>query len=368
MLALPPLSLYIHYPWCVKKCPYCDFNSHEQQIENDVAYIQAILTNLKNQLYLIQGRDIQTIFIGGGTPSLCSIEAMQVLFSGFREMLNLTDDIEITLEANPGVSDKEKFSALKKLGVNRLSIGVQSFNDRYLKNLGRIHSAQQAIETVRQAQRVGFDNINIDLMFGFESQSVDDCLHDVKQAIALNPVHISFYQFTIEPNTFFAKYPPKISQEKVWKMQEHGQLLLEQSGFTQYEVSAFSQLPAKHNLNYWQFGDYLGAGAGAHGKITTDSKIIRTMQSKSPKDFIKNNQSRITEVEQIGFEFMLNALRLKQGFSLNLFEKRTRQSIETMRNQLNKAHSLGLLELNDKRICPSKRGFDLLNDLQIIFM
>lgn len=343
-----------------------------------MVYIQAVLADLKNQLHWVQGREIQTIFIGGGTPNLCSIEAMEVLFVELREILEFTDNIEITLEANPGVSlsremsfgasDREKFSTLKKLGVNRLSIGMQSFNDRYLKNLGRTHSSQQAIEMVKKAQAVGFDNINIDLMFAFESQSVDECLHDVKKTIALNPTHISFYQLTIEPNTFFAKHPVKILQENVWEMQEKGQLLLEKAGFTQYEVSAFSQRPAKHNLNYWQFGDYLGIGAGAHGKVTTDGQIIRTMQSKLPKDFIENNQNRITIVNQLSFEFMLNALRLKAGFKPILFMQRTGQSIQTIQRQLNKAQALGLLKLNDKHIQPSEKGFNFLNDLQIIFL
>ncbi|SFV86378.1 Radical SAM family enzyme, similar to coproporphyrinogen III oxidase, oxygen-independent, clustered with nucleoside-triphosphatase RdgB [hydrothermal vent metagenome] len=369
-MTLPPLSLYIHYPWCVKKCPYCDFNSHEQKADNDIIYMQAVLADLKNQLKtdLIQGRTIQTIFFGGGTPSLCSIEAMEILFSGLKETLTFTKDIEITLEANPGASDREKFSALKGLGVNRLSIGVQSFNDEHLKKLGRIHSSQQAIETVKQAQAVGFDNINIDLMFGFEKQTVAECLSDIQQAITLEPAHISFYQLTIEPNTFFAKHPPILSQETNWEMQEQGHQILEKAGFTQYEISAFSNRPAKHNLNYWQFGDYLGIGAGAHGKITIDGKIIRTLQSKSPKDFIENNQNKITKVEQVGFEFMLNALRLKGGFNSDLFIQRTGQSIQTIQQKLDKAQALGLLELNDKYIQPSEKGFNFLNDLQVIFL
>lgn len=330
--------------------------------------MQAVLANLTSQLHWIQGRKIQSIFIGGGTPSLCSIEAMKFLFSGLREKLDFANDIETTLEVNPGAIDKGKFSDLKTIGVNRLSIGVQSFDNKHLKHLGRIHSSQQAITTIQQAQALGFDNINIDLMFGFETQSINECLNDVKQAIALSPAHISFYQLTIEPNTLFAKHPPKISQENAWEMQSQGQLLLEKAGFPQYEVSAFSQQPTKHNLNYWHFGDYLGIGAGAHGKITIDGGIIRTLQSKSPKDFMNNNQNKISKVDNIGFEFMLNALRLKQGFSLNLFEKRTGQSIETIRSQLNKAQALGLLELDNQQFYPSKRGFDLLNDLQEIFL
>ncbi|WXT99512.1 MAG: Heme chaperone HemW [Catillopecten margaritatus gill symbiont] len=368
-MTLPPLSLYIHYPWCVKKCPYCDFNSHEQKADNDIIYMQAVLADLKNQLKtdLVQGREIQTIFFGGGTPSLCSIEAMEILFSGLRKILTFAKDIEITLEANPGASDREKFNALKALGVNRLSIGVQSFNDTHLKKLGRIHSSQQAIETIKQAQAVGFDNINIDLMFGFEKQTVAECLSDVQQAIALKPAHISFYQLTIEPNTFFAKHPPTLSQETNWAMQEQGHQLLEKAGFTQYEISAFSSHPARHNLNYWQFGDYLGIGAGAHGKVTIEGKIIRTLQSKSPKDFIENNQNKIAEVTQVGFEFMLNALRLKAGFEPDLFTQRTGLALEDIKTPLEKGYNLGLLERKDN-IKTTTKGFDFLNDCQALFL
>ncbi|MBA5249511.1 MAG: radical SAM family heme chaperone HemW [Gammaproteobacteria bacterium] len=368
-MILLPLSLYIHYPWCVKKCPYCDFNSHEQKADNDVLYMQAVLADLKNQLQAgwVQGREIQTIFIGGGTPSLCSIEAMEILFSGLKKTLTFAKDIEISLEANPGASDTEKFSELRALGVNRLSIGVQSFNDRHLKNLGRIHSSQHAINTVKQAQSAGFNNINIDLMFGFERQTVDECLNDVRQAIDLNPAHLSFYQLTIEPNTFFAKHPPKLSQETNWAMQDKAHQSLEQAGFTQYEVSAFSTRPAKHNLNYWQFGDYLGIGAGAHGKITIGNKIIRTMQSKSPKDFIENNQQTITPVTQLGFEFMLNALRLKAGFAPELLTQRTGLTLKDIQKPLQKSVDLGLLEQKGN-IRATEKGFDFLNDLQQMFL
>ncbi|SMN16289.1 Radical SAM family enzyme, similar to coproporphyrinogen III oxidase, oxygen-independent, clustered with nucleoside-triphosphatase RdgB [uncultured Candidatus Thioglobus sp.] len=329
--------------------------------------MQAVLVDLKNQLHWVRGREIQTIFIGGGTPSLCSIEAMNALFTGLRTMLDFAKNIEITLEANPSASDGKKFSELYALGVNRLSIGVQSFDDRHLKNLGRIHSSHQAIKTVQQAQIAGFDNINIDLMFGFEEQRVDECLNDVKQAIALNPAHISFYQLTIEPNTLFAKCPPKLSQEENWEMQTQGHQLLEQAGFDQYEVSAFSQRPAKHNLNYWQFGDYLGIGAGAHGKITTDDKIMRTVQSKSPKDFIENNQSKTTTVEQVSFEFMLNALRLKAGFEPDLFMQRTGLTLKDIEVPLQKGFDLGLLSQKGN-IKTTQKGFDFLNDCQALFL
>ncbi|SMM99754.1 Radical SAM family enzyme, similar to coproporphyrinogen III oxidase, oxygen-independent, clustered with nucleoside-triphosphatase RdgB [uncultured Candidatus Thioglobus sp.] len=371
-MKLPALSLYIHYPWCVKKCPYCDFNSHEQKQENDTIYMQAVLDNLDEQLQWVQNRKIQTIFIGGGTPSLCSIEAMALLFSGLRKRLVFANDIEITLEANPGASDAQKFAALRALGVNRLSIGVQSFDDGHLQKLGRIHSAQQAIEAVKQAQSAGFDNINIDLMFGFERQTVEQCLADINQAITLKPQHISFYQLTVEPNTLFAKYPPKLSQETNWEMQEQGQQRLQQAGFSQYEVSAFSQRPAKHNLNYWQFGDYLGIGAGAHGKITLKDKIIRSAQSKSPKAFIENNQGKITQVTQLGFEFMLNALRLKSGFDPSLLTQTTGLTLQDIQVPLQKGFELGLLQQQGEKatgnIRATHKGFDFLNDCQALFL
>lgn len=334
-----------------------------------MAYVQAVLENLKIQVQTgwVQGREIQTIFLGGGTPSICSIEAMEILFLGLKKHLNFAQDIEITLEANPAASNTKKFSALRALGVNRLSIGVQSFNDAHLKKLGRIHSSQQAIKTIQQAQSAGFDNINIDLMFGFEKQTVAECLNDVQQAIKLNPAHISFYQLTIEPNTFFAKYPPILSQETNWEMQTQAHLLLEKEGFAQYEISAFSQRPAKHNLNYWHFGDYLGIGAGAHGKLTIGDKIIRTYQSKSPNNFIKNNQNKHTVVTQVSFEFMLNALRLKAGFSPDLFTQRTGLPLETIQNPLKEGYNLGLLEYTGN-IKTTAKGFDFLNDCQALFL
>jgi len=367
-MELPPLSLYIHYPWCVKKCPYCDFNSHEQKNENDIIYIKAVLNNLDEQLYSVQNREIQTIFIGGGTPSLCTPKAMEILFSELRKKLNFAKDIEITLEANPGASEIEKLKFFKDIGVNRLSIGVQSFNDKHLVNLGRIHSSEQAIKIIQKAKLAGFDNINIDLMFGLENQSIDECLNDIKQAIDLEPQHISFYQLTIEPNTLLAKFPPKLSDENSWDMQQKGHQLLDKAGYKQYEVSAFAKRVAKHNLNYWQFGDYLGIGAGAHGKITIDNKIIRTTQSKLPKDFIKNNQNKITTVENIAFEFMLNILRLKQGFDVELFEKRTGLRITEIDKQLNKAIILKLLKRQKNKIQPTTKGFDFLNDIQTLFL
>jgi oxygen-independent coproporphyrinogen-3 oxidase len=370
IIDLPPLSLYIHYPWCIKKCPYCDFNSHQQQGNNDLAYVKAVLNNLENSLHYIQDREIETIFIGGGTPSLCSVEAMAFLFTGLKQKLKFAQNIEITLEANPGASDIEKLSAFRKIGINRLSIGVQSFEDKFLKALGRVHSGVEAIEAIKKAQQIGFNNFNIDLMFGLENQSVEECLSDVKKAISLNPTHLSFYQLTIEPNTLFAKNPPKLSNENAWLMQQSGHELLENMGFKQYEISAFAKVDkqAKHNLNYWQFGDYLGIGAGAHGKITIDDKIIRTTQLKSPKDFINNNQEKTISVDNIAFEFMLNALRLKQGFNIELFKRRTGLNIIDIQKSLNKAFQLDLLEQKKGVIKTTTHGYNFLNDCQGLFL
>lgn len=370
MLALPPLSLYIHYPWCVKKCPYCDFNSHEGDDRN--GYIEALLKDLDEDLKYVQGRPIHSIFIGGGTPSLMSAEELSELFTGLKSKLTFEKNIEITLETNPGTFEVDKFKAFKDIGINRLSIGVQSFKDRHLKALGRIHSAQEASKACTEAAKI-FDNFNIDLMYGLEGQSIDDCLQDLNQAIDLNPQHVSFYQLTIEPNTLFAKFPPILPEDDdIWKMGEQGVVLLEQHGFKRYEVSAFGKIPSKHNLNYWQFGDYIGIGAGAHGKFTkTDRQglsVFRTRKPKSPKDYSSNQVGIIESIENLSFEFMLNALRLKQGFDSDLFENRTGESISVISQQLDKVKNLGLLDVNNDRIKPSKKGFDFLNDLQELFL
>ena len=369
MLELPPLALYIHYPWCVKKCPYCDFNSHE--VSNSQGYINALLDDLDDDLSYVQGRSIHSIFIGGGTPSLMSEEDLSKLFDGLRLRLNFDDDIEITLEANPGTFEVEKFSAFRDIGVNRLSIGVQSFNNEHLKSLGRIHSADNAIYACEQAKQVGFDNFNIDLMYGLQNQTIDGCLSDLERAIELNPTHISFYQLTIEPNTLFAKFPPILPKaDDIWSMGEQGIGLLSQQGFERYEVSAFGRVPSKHNLNYWEFGDYIGIGAGAHGKITNieTGKIFRTMKPKSPKDYLGDGKKTLEVVDNLSFEFMLNALRLKNGFKADLFMTRTGQPIDCISDKLNRAQLMGLLEIETNAIVPTKKGFDFLNDLQAFFL
>ena len=373
-LELPPLALYIHYPWCVKKCPYCDFNSHEGSIHN--GYIKALLKDLDDDLKFIQNRKIHSIFIGGGTPSLMSIEDAYELFDGLNERLSISKNIEITLEANPGTFEVEKFSEFRKAGINRLSVGVQSFKDNQLKFLGRIHSGSDALRAISEAKKVGFDNLNIDLMYGLKDQTIDMCLEDVMQAIELKPSHISFYQLTLEPNTLFAKYPPKLPiDEKIWDMGEQGAALLNQNGFRQYEVSAYSERPSEHNINYWKFGDYIGIGAGAHGKITDveSQQIFRTLKPKSPKDYLSKMQAGVDistkkEVDNVAFEFMLNSLRLKDGFSSSLFESRTGLLIESFGFELGRAENLGLLENKNNWIKPTSKGFNFLNELQEIFL
>jgi len=369
MLELPPLALYIHYPWCVKKCPYCDFNSHE--LSDNRGYIDALLDDLDNDLTYVQGRSIYSIFIGGGTPSLMSEEDLSKLFDGLRMRLNFDDDIEITLEANPGTFEVDKFSSFRDIGVNRLSIGVQSFNNDHLKSLGRIHNADNAIYACEQAKQVGFDNFNIDLMYGLQNQTIDGCLSDLKRAIELNPTHISFYQLTIEPNTLFAKFPPILPKsDDIWSMGEQGINLLNQQGFERYEVSAFGRVSSKHNLNYWEFGDYIGIGAGAHGKITSvkNQTIIRTLKSKAPKDYIKKRKKTIEVIENASFEFMLNALRLKNGFEVELFSKRSGMPINSIYDQLASAKTLGLLEYSGTLIRPTTKGYNFLNNLQELFL
>ena len=368
MLKLPPLALYIHYPWCVKKCPYCDFNSHEKGDKS--GYIQALLQDLDNDLKYLQNRQIYSIFIGGGTPSLMSIDELGELFSALKSRLVFEPNIEITLEANPGTFEIEKFKAFKEIGINRISIGVQSFNDAHLKFLGRIHNANEAHQACIQARKI-FDNFNIDLMYGLQNQSSKQCLADLNQAIDLKPSHISFYQLSIEPNTLFAKFPPTLPEnEDIWQMGEQGAALLEANGFARYEVSAFATIRSKHNLNYWQFGDYLGIGAGAHGKITNidTGEIFRTLKPKSPTDYLKKPHKKVLPIENLAFDFMLNALRLKHGFSANLFEQTTGQSINSIYPKLIHAQNLALIQFNNKHITPTNKGYDFLNDLQQIFL
>ena len=372
-LCLPPLSLYIHVPWCVRKCPYCDFNSHKADAnlpEDD--YVSALLNDLKQDLGWVQGREIHSIFIGGGTPSLLSVNAYDNLFNGLKTVLNFSANIEITMEANPGTFEAEKFKGYRQLGINRLSIGVQSFQDHQLSHLGRIHSGKDAINAINMAKDAGFDNFNLDFMHGLPDQTLEHALADLKQGIDLKPTHISWYQLTIEPNTEFYKYPPTLPQdETLWAIQEAGQALLAEHGYKQYEISAYAQAgrQAKHNLNYWQFGDYLGVGAGAHGKITllNEQKIIRTSKTRLPKDYLNPNKihsSNIIEIEpeDLDLEFFMNALRLYQGTSFDIYEQRTGLSIKNCKQKIQQAIAAGLLE-DSNEIKTTHKGQLFLNEL-----
>jgi len=393
-MILPPLSLYIHVPWCVRKCPYCDFNSHkaEEHIP-EAEYVQALLDDLAADLPYVQGREIQTIFIGGGTPSLLSVEAYKNLLAGLQEKVTFVKNIEITMEANPGTFEAEKFAGYRKLGINRLSIGVQSFADHQLKHLGRIHDGQQAVAAIKMAKEAGFDNFNIDLMHGLPDQSQVQALADIQQAIDLDPTHLSWYQLTIEPNTEFFKRPPVLPEdETLWDIQEAGQALLAKHGFDQYEVSAYAQAgkQATHNLNYWQFGDYIGIGAGAHGKVTdlvnqpesiTASSVFRTWKTRAPKDFLNAAKSNSTQNckgflagkesiqnEDLGLEFLMNALRLQDGFDLELFEQRTGYPLDTIADGIQQAVDKDLLVRQGKQIKTSEKGSLFLNEILAFFM
>ena len=377
---LPPLGLYIHMPWCEKKCPYCDFNSHLVDVLPETDYINALLNDLEQDLPLVWGRSVETIFIGGGTPSLFSGRAVDRLFSGLRALLNISANAEVTLESNPGSADIENFQAYRDCGINRLSIGVQSFCDDHLQALGRIHDARlgrQAFETARQA---GFDNINLDLMYGLPTQTLQQAIDDLQQAIDLKPEHISHYQLTIEPNTMFHHQPPAQlpDDELAWQQQKACQALLTSQNYQQYEISAYckNSQQSRHNLNYWRFGDYIGIGAGAHGKITLpgESRILRRIRQRQPTAYLQS-QGRDTISREIeltpsdrALEFMLNALRLSAGFKASDFVDTTGLSLNEILPVLKRAEDLGLLDLDHGCICPSERGFQYLNDLQSMFL
>lgn len=371
-MQLPPLSLYIHVPWCVRKCPYCDFNSHAagQDIPEDL-YIKTLLEDLQQDIGFVQGRQIETIFIGGGTPSLLSAQAYRDLFAGLKQQLNFADDIEITLEANPGTFEAEKFAAYRALGINRLSIGIQSFNDQHLQKLGRIHNSANAINAVKEARHAGFDNINLDLMHGLPGQTLQEAMADLEQAFALQPQHLSWYQLTLEPNTEFYSKPPVLPEDELlWDIQEQGQARIAAAGFAQYEISAYAKpgLRARHNLNYWQFADYLGIGAGAHGKITqpTENNIVRTRKTRLPKDYLAPQKisTRIAdavEKSERPLEFLMFALRLKDGVPLELFSQRTGCDFAEIADTWASLVKKGLLMPAHERLCCTGKGYLHLN-------
>lgn len=379
--APPRLSLYIHFPWCVQKCPYCDFNSHSQpdSLLPEDQYLESLLSDLKQELPNIWGRRIYSIFLGGGTPSLFSGQSIHYLFSQLRAYLNFSPNAEITIEANPNSADAQNFLSYRKSGINRISIGGQSFNAAHLKSLGRAHYSNEINAAIRLAKTAGFNNINLDIMFGLPAQTQAEALKDLKQAIALDLQHISWYQLTIEPNTLFSATPPVLPMtDELFDTQQLGIEILKENGFSRYEVSAFAQegFECKHNKNYWQFGDYVGLGAGAHSKLSffQKPKVLRYAKQKHPATYMQTgttqnriqNQHSLTNYDLI-LEFMLNALRLKNGFPLELLEQQTRINIKTINDKLIQAQTSGLLKVTDTKIKPTVKGFDFLDDLVSIF-
>lgn len=365
-----PLSLYIHIPWCLKKCPYCDFNSHavkDSLPEN--RYIDCLRQDLARDIarYRID-RPLHSIFIGGGTPSLFSPDALNKLLHGIKAQIPFVSDIEITLEANPGTFEFQKFAEFREIGINRLSIGVQSFNETLLTELGRVHSGKEAILAAEMAHKVGFENFNLDLMFGLPKSTLADSERDIRTAIALEPTHLSFYQLTLEPNTYFYRYPPVLpSDELIFKTQQHCQEILAQHSYAQYEVSAYSLngKQCRHNLNYWQFGDYLGIGAGAHGKVSLASHIIRTQKHKHPERY-ENEQDvieNVIESAEIPLEFVMNHLRLKSGFSLAHYEMATGLNAKTLEPALTKCVQAGLILKQSGNYRCSERGWNFLDSV-----
>ncbi|MFP5441520.1 MAG: radical SAM family heme chaperone HemW [Gammaproteobacteria bacterium] len=377
-LQLPPLALYVHVPWCVRKCPYCDFNSHAVDGElPERAYVAALLADLDADLPLVQGRELTSIFIGGGTPSLFSPAAYEQLFAGLHERLRFAAGIEITLEANPGTVEQEKFRGYRALGINRLSIGVQSFNPEHLQALGRIHGRDEAIRAADAARGAGFDNFNLDLMHGLPGQSVADAMADLGQALALAPTHLSWYQLTIEPNTVFHAKPPVLPVDDLLAdIEDAGLARLADAGFHRYEISAYANSPrreSRHNRNYWEFGDYLGIGAGAHGKCTLpgENAIIRTRKTRLPKDYLAAAHERrafggAPQAVAAGdrpFEFMLNALRLVDGVPADFFSARTGIAPAAIAETLAALRGRGLLQPDTGRIACTPAGLRFLNDV-----
>jgi putative oxygen-independent coproporphyrinogen III oxidase len=376
--ALPPLSLYIHIPWCVRKCPYCDFNSHEARgAFPEREYVAALIRDLELALPLIWGRKVYTVFFGGGTPSLLGGESIEQIMRSVRMLLPLDINAEITLEANPGTVEAGRFAAYREAGVNRLSMGIQSFNDTHLQALGRIHTADEAMRAIEIAQR-HFENINLDLMYALPNQTSDEALQDVCSALAFLPQHLSCYHLTLEPNTLFHRNPPSLPDDDASSdMQQHIEETLAAQGYQHYETSAFAQPKrrTKHNLNYWRFGDYLGIGAGAHSKLSFPDKIIRQARYKQPQAYMQQaakaapiQTEHTVSIEELPFEFMMNALRLNEGFDSALFQERTGLSLLTIRSELAAAEKSGLLSRNHQRIAPTQMGQLFLNDLLEIFL
>lgn len=380
--SLPPLALYVHFPWCEKKCPYCDFNSHTAPLEDfkgiEKTYIDALILDLEHSLPLIWGRRLRSIFIGGGTPSLISGEGIDYLLAAIRARIPMDADIEITLEANPGSVESSHFAAYAKSGINRISLGIQSFNDTHLERLGRIHRSSEAKNAIRIAQQ-HFEKINLDLMYGLPEQRIEQALEDLTIATGFGTEHLSLYQLTLEPNTYFAKYPPQLpDDDTVFDMQEALLQKLSEAGYLRYEISAFAKpgSQCQHNLNYWSFGDYLGIGAGAHGKISSAYQILRTVKERHPQTYLQTVysaskgliESREVQRDELPFEFMLNALRLIDGVPSQSFIDRTGLTLESILSKVDLAVQKGLLENQLTWLKATPHGLQFLNDLQEIFL
>jgi putative oxygen-independent coproporphyrinogen III oxidase len=380
--ALPPLSLYLHLPWCLKKCPYCDFNSHERRAGVDARaqqarYVDALLADLEASLPLVWGRPVYSVFIGGGTPSLFESEQIDRLIAGVRARLPLEPMCEITLEANPGTFERERFAAFRAAGVTRLSVGVQSFHDRHLKALGRVHDGAQARAALEEAASA-FDTFNLDLMYALPGQTLAELEQDVRTALAFAPPHLSIYHLTIEPNTVFAKFPPRLpDDDTAWDMLDRITALTADAGLARYEVSAYARAGHRcvHNLNYWEFGDYLGIGAGAHGKLSFPHRIVRQVRHRQPELYMDKAlagdavaQAHEVARAELPLEFMLNALRLKDGFSLTDYTERTGMPPSSIATALAQAEQSGWLRREGAWIQPTARGFDFLSDLQQLFL
>lgn len=370
---LPPLALYVHIPWCVKKCPYCDFNSHAAgPTLPEEEYVDALLADLDNDFSQVHGRPLTSIFFGGGTPSLFSAKALGRLLQGVERRIAFAADIEITLEANPGTFEQAKFRDYRSLGINRLSIGVQSFQEAKLKALGRIHDGNEAIRAADMARAAGFDNFNLDLMHGLPDQSIEDALFDLRTAIAQQPTHLSWYQLTMEPNTVFWSQPPQLPEDDLlWDIQEAGQALIAAEGYAQYEVSAYAQpgKAARHNLNYWAFGDFLGIGAGAHAKLSQpDGSISRSWKTRLPKDYLDASKAFSAGVRPLGadelpFEFLMNVLRLTDGVASELFTQRCGLPLSLLAEARSEAQQRGLMLADPQRLVATREGQLFLNDL-----
>ncbi len=377
--AQPPLSLYVHLPWCLRKCPYCDFNSHEMAGGElpEQRYVDALMADLEASLAIVWGREVHSVFIGGGTPSLFSPQAIDRLLADIRARLQLAPDCEVTLEANPGTFERDRFRAFRAAGVTRLSVGVQSFDDECLRALGRVHDRAQAVAAVEEAA-LAFETFNLDLMYALPGQDMAGLERDVAQALSLAPPHLSVYHLTIEPNTFFAKHPPRLPDDDLaYAMLDRITELTAGAGLQRYEVSAYAKPGHRcwHNVNYWQFGDYLGLGAGAHSKLTFPHRVVRQVRLRDPRRYMDGALAgrALAQDEEVAradlpFEFMLNALRLREGFAVPQFTARTGLPLTAIERPLQEAERLGLVERDLGSVRPTTRGFDFLSDLQALFL